>query len=29
MQPFTQHTDKFVIDDDVVDSETATDSDLS
>ena len=28
-QPFTQHTDKFVIDDDDTDSDTATESDLS
>ena len=28
-QPFTQHTDKFVIDDDDMDSDTATESDLS
>ena len=27
--PFTQHTDKFVIDDDDVDSEAATESNLS
>ena len=26
---FTQHTDKFVIDDDDIDSDTATESDLS
>ena len=28
-QPFTQHTDKFVIDDDDMDSDTVTESDLS
>ena len=28
-QPFTQHTDRFVIDDDDMDSNTATESDLS
>ena len=28
-QPFTQHTDKFVIDDDDMDSNSATESDLS
>ena len=28
-QPFTQHMDKFVIDDDDMDSDTATESDLS
>ena len=28
-QPFTQHTDKFVIDDDDMDSDTATESNLS
>ena len=28
-QPFTQHTDKFVIDDDGMDSDTATESNLS
>ena len=28
-QPFTQHTDKFVIDDDDMDSDTITESDLS
>ena len=28
-QPFTQHTDKFVIDDDDMDSHTATESNLS
>ena len=28
-QPFTQHTDKFVIHDDDMDSDTATESDLS
>ena len=28
-QPFTQHTDKFVIDDDGMDSNTVTESDLS
>ena len=27
--PFTQHTDKFVIDDDDMDSDTATESSLS
>ena len=28
-QPFTQHTDKFVIDDDDMDSNTATESEIS
>ena len=28
-QPFTQHTDKFAIDDDDMDSDTATESNLS